>query len=281
MKLTRLNELIKDGKIISGRWRLGKDNLIVYESEGSREEILFKGMPLAVGPDGLVVSIEEKRQDQKSILTTLTLVGSWSADSKNRLRFEVEKTNGRRDAFVFKGSWELNHSQELVYIHEVTRLKTKTNVRREIVFQGFWDISEKNRLTYRLGGDDKSVLHFRCSFETKSLLAKKGEIRYQLGVEGSSSPETVTLFGKWKMSDRWGLFFEVEYRNGKKHAIIFGAESQLGLDGSVRATLKSRQGERLGLEVVFTKDIPGGEAFLRLLRDQDEGRVEAGARFTW
>lgn len=285
MKLTRLNELIKDGKTVRGRWRVGKDQVVSYEALDPRETISFKGSLLAAEPEGLVLSVEETREDQKSLLSTVRLSGRWSADAKNRPSFEVEKTNGQRDTLTFKGVWGLNGSNQLVYTHEVTRLKTKTRLRREIVFQGFWDISQKNRLSYLVGGDEGSALRFRGSFQTKSILAKKGEIRYQLGAEasGDGRPQVLTLFGKWKMSDRWGLSFEMEYEKGAKRAIVFGADSKLGPKDSVEVTLKDRQGEPLGVQVLFTRELLGkdGEAFLRFLRSPEESRAEAGMRLRW
>ena len=285
MKLTRLNELIRDGKTVRGRWKTGKEGVISYEALDKREKISFSGSLIGADPEGLVLAVEETREDQKKLLSTVKLSGRWSADGKNRPKFEVEKAKGRRDTLTFKGSWDLNDAHQLVYTQEITRLKTKTKVRREVVFQGFWDISEKNRLTYLVGGDTDSAIRFRGSFQTKSILAKKGEIRYQLGAAaaGHGRPKTVTLFGKWKMSDRWGLSFEVEYEKGKKHAILFGTESRIGPNSSVEVTLKNRQGERLGAEVLFTRDIlkKSGEAFLRLARSAEESRAETGVRFRW
>jgi len=285
VKLTRLNELIKDGKTVRGSWRVGKDQVVSYEALDPREKISFSGSLLAAEPEGLVLSVEETREDQKSLLSTVRLSGRWSADAKNRPRFEVEKTNGQRDMLTFKGAWDLNESNQLVYTHEVTRLKTKTKLRREVVFQGFWDISQKNRLSYLVGGDEGSTFRFRGSFQTKSILAKKGEIRYQLGAEasGGGRPKALTLFGKWKMSDRWGLSFEVEYEKGVKRAIVFGVDSKLGPRDSVEVTLKDRQGEPLGVQVLFTRELlrKDGEAFLRLLRSSEESRAEAGMRFRW
>ncbi|MGH7890519.1 MAG: hypothetical protein ACRENF_08220, partial [Thermodesulfobacteriota bacterium] len=134
-------------------------------------------------------------------------------------------------------------------------------------------------------GDSNSAFRFRGAFQTKSIIAKKGEIRYQAGVEigGKQKIQTIALFGKWKLSRSLELAFEIEYEDGQRKAITFGGEYHLDGGRQIIVNLKSKEGDPLGIEVILTKDIFGkdGQAFLRLAKSLEESRVEAGVNFRW
>lgn len=283
MKLTRLNELIEDGKKVKGRWVLTPGHELQYKSEGKNEEIKLKGSLVAAEPDALIFSVTERQNDQRIVTSLVKLSGEWKLNPENQILFEVEKETGRNDTLTLTGGWKVGESHELVYRWEETRLKTKKRQIRTLVFRGFWELSEKNRLTYYLGADSGSALKVRGAFQTHSILAKDGEIRYQIGVEAAArkNAQVIVLFGKWKISRDLGLLFEIEYANGSKKAIRFGGEYSLDEDKTVRVDLQTRPGEPIGVELVITKDFLGGEAFLRVLKSLEESRVEAGVRFNW
>lgn len=283
-KITRLNQLIEDGEIIDGRWEIGKNHEIQYREKYGNKEIKLKGTILAVEPGTLVFAYTEKQTPRKVSTRIFKLTGQWQADSKNRLTFAIEKKQGKNDTLTFTGVWEVNESNEIIYTYERRELKTKTREIQSLVFKGYWDISERNRLAYYLGGDTDQALIFRGAFQTKSLLAKEGEIRYQIGFElrGKKQFQTIVLFGKWKVSKKLGLLFEMEYADGKKHAILFGAEYHVTDDTAIEVKLKSRDDKPLGVEVLLTKDIfNDGQAFLRFQKSLPETALEAGLRFTW
>lgn len=280
MRLTKLNELITDDGVVRGQWMLGLDHELIYKSKDLDEEIRFKG-PIVVAEAGsLALSIEEKRADQKTQTNIVKLTGKWRANNKNQIVFEVEKENGQNDVLTFRGEWDVDDSNQIIYRYTRTRLKKRVKETQKLTFSGYWDISEKNRLTYLIEGDSESALRFRAAFQTPSILAKKGEIRYQLGAEiyGRYRLQDVTIFGKWLLSRDLSLFFEIEYPDGEKRSIRFGGEMALGHGGTLEVALRSRIDKPLGVEVIFTREFFKKDAqfFIRLLRNLEEKRVESG-----
>jgi hypothetical protein len=213
------------------------------------------------------------------------LQGQWRLDPKNRITFEVRRNKVVSDTLTFKGAWNINKNHEVTYTYLEETLKTKRKITRTLTFSGHWELGEKRRLVYNMSREDRSHFRVRGAFQTKSILAKKGEIRYQFGIELEKKvkTETLVLFGKWKYSRRLGVSFEVQYKNKKTHPIVFGVEYSFDDKNKLGVNLKSQAGKMLGLDLVLTRDIPkkDGEAFVRYLRSQDESRVEGGLSFKW
>src|SRR3989338_1096896 len=183
MKPAKLSDILEEAQTTGGKWELTPDHIVQYKSKDLNEEIKFKGSLIAAEQDALVFSVTKRQEDQTVVTSIRKLTGTWRANPQNQLVFEVEKEDGKKDALTFKAGWKLNDQHEIVYTYDEANLKTKKKQSQELVFQGYWDISEKNRLTYFLGGNSESAFRFRGTFQTASILAKKGEIRYQLGVE--------------------------------------------------------------------------------------------------
>lgn len=283
MAVSRLKQLIDDAKNRRGRWRLTRDHEIEYRGDGPHEEFRVRGPVVAVEPGRLVFSATEKTSGQKTVTRLIKLNGEWKADAKNRIVFTVEREAGRRDQLTFSSNWHLNNRYDIVYTYRTTALKTRRRLERELVFSGHWDLSERKRLAFLIGSDDRSRLRFRGAFQTPSILAKSGEIRYQAGFEGRAGRQTRTLafFGKWKVSRRFGLSFELETGEKKKRLLNFVGEWNLDDARRMAVSLHSPAGDPLGLEVLFSRDFfEDGEFFVRLARTAAEARVEAGARWT-
>lgn len=289
MRLTKLDDLIERSTSAKGRWELTPDHEVQYKSQGKDEEFKFKGSIIAAEPDALVVSVTERQSDQKIVTSIAKLTGAWRLDPKNRIVFEVEREDGKKDALTFKGAWQVGESNQLIYTYQQTDLKRKRKtirkITRELTFTGFWDISDDNRLTYWLSADSNSAFRFRGTFQTRSILAKKGELRYQAGVEvnGRHKIQNIILFGKWKVSKSLELSFEIGYEDERKKTIAFGGEYAISGDSRIAVNLKNRAGEPLGIELILTRDIFGkdGQAFMRLEKSLEESGVEAGMRFRW
>lgn len=288
MQRTKLNELIEDGKGVKGRWELTPNHELLYRSLDDTKEIKLRGSLLEAEPDALIFSYHEKETASKTVLRMAKLQGNWKANSKNQIVFEVSRQSGRNDELTFSGAWHVNKSQQIEYNYETIQLKTKKKKTQSIVLSGVWDITEKNRIAYLVGGNSDSMLRFRGAFQTKSILAKKGEIRYQVGVELGERQSrgkknvAIVLFGKWKYTDQVGLFFEVEYQKGQRPALIFGGDYALSKNGAVEVSLKTRQEESLGVDVVLTKEIfKNVDAFTRFQKSLQEERVEVGVKGSW
>lgn len=284
MKLSKFNQLIEDGEEAQGKWEITPNHEVQYKKNGKDEEIKVRGSLIAAEPDALVIGVTERQSDQTVTTSIYKLTGTWHANPKNQLVFEVEKEEGKNDVLTFRAGWKINDQRKIVYTYNQTNLKTKKKESEELSFEGYWDISDKNRLTYFLSENSESAFRFRGGFQTQSILAKKGEIRYQVGVEvsGQHKVQTIGLFGKWKVSHDLALDFEIDYEDGKR-SITFGGEYALGDDSTVEVNLKSQEGNPLGVDLVLTKDIFGkdGQVFVRLQKLIEESKVEAGMSFRW
>lgn len=291
MRVTRLNQLILGNELIEGNWQITPGHEIQYRRHrrGLRsppeEEIALKGSLVAAEETGLVIQAWERREGGELVSRLLTLRGRWEADAHNRLNFLVERQSDRTDRLTLVGGWEIGANHELLYRFTRRHLKTKERDLHTLTFRGTWDVTEANQLTYVLDRDSDSAFRFRGTFQTKSLLAKTGQVRFQAGiqVEGRRRVQTVVLFGKWKLSRDLSLELEVPYGDGAVQGIDFGATFELGTQGTIRGRLLARRGEPLGVEVLFTRSfLKGrGEAFARLRRHLEESAVEAGLRVPW
>lgn len=285
-KLKSLNERLRqNGRSIKGRWELDSRHRLSYRSEEGEEEFEFQASLVAAEPDALVVSITEKQEGGRVVTGLAKLTGAWRANEKNQIEFEVERQSGKNNVLTFRGAWKAGDANEIIYTYQRKHLKGKVKTLETLTFKGWWDISEKNRLVYTLEGASDSAFRFRGAFQTTSILAEKGEIRYQFGLEaaGKKKLRTVTLFGKWKLSDRLELEFEMEYADGRKHEIRFGAEFAVTKDFTVSARLMNKENNPLGVEVVLSKEFLDGQAqaFLRLRKTLEESALEAGVAIPW
>ena len=283
MKLTSLSELVKEEDGIGGQWRLNADHDLEYWENNEAKQAKFRASLVQAESNALVVAVTANEREDKFITGTARLTGTWQLNDKNQIVFDVEKKSGPTDRLTFQGGWRVNDSHEIVYTYEPSDRKRRTRELQRLTFRGYWDITERNRLTYLLEGDAKSAFRIRGAFQTQSILAKEGQIRYQFGIEaeGTERLETITLFGKWKLSRDFALSFEIEYRGRRKHAIVFVSKFNLGHGRTIETKLMNKEGKSLGLEVIFTQESLESELFLRLRKSLEESAVEAGVKVPW
>jgi hypothetical protein len=285
-------------------------------------EVTIKGSLVAAEPDALVISVTTQETANRIVTGLVKLSGKWALDDKNRITFCIKRGLAKYDKLTFQGAWEINDDFQVTYFFETRqvlvgsgrRRRRVTKVSQELVFDGHWDISEKNRLTYLIGSSAlwplsggaskepacESAFRFRGTFETTSLLAKNGEIRYQAGIEYKTSrgtkkrtTRTITLFGSWKLSDDLSLTFEIETADGRRSEVRFGADLSLKklqgpgirrlLPDEISVDLVSPAGKPLGLELVLTKDLFEGnvQTFVRFRESIRETAVETGVKIPW
>lgn len=308
MKYRKLSDLQRDVETLDGKWDLSPEHEVSYRERDLDKEASVKGSLVAAEPDALVVSVTVQENEKRIVTGLVKLSGKWELDEKNRITFSVKRGLGKYDKLTFQGAWEINDNFQVTYgfttqsVLEGSGKKKRrvTKVTQELIFEGHWDISDKNCLTYLIGVDSDSAFRFRGTFETSSILAKEGEIRYQVGVEYKSSSaakkrrtQTITLFGKWKLSNDLALSFELECADGKRSEIKVGVDINLKklqgpglrwlLPDEVSVDLASREGDPLGIELVLTKDLFDGNAqtFVRFRESLKETAVEAGITIPW
>ena len=226
MRLNRLNQLVEKSKIVDGVWKLTPRHELQYWRRADVEQVVLIGELLEAGPRRLAFRFSERTAQGDTLERKARLWGHWQADSKNRLSFLIEAEQGQEQSLTFQGAWEVGPGQEILYRWG------KNSVLR---FQGYWDIGEDRRLTYLLDRSSNSAFRFRGTFQSASVLAKQGAIRYQLGgqIEQGPRSRTITLFGKWKPSPRFGLGFEIPYQDRPARRIDFGATLSIDPVGKI------------------------------------------------
>ena len=165
-----------------------------------------------------------------------------------------------------------------------TTCQRKKKEIHELIFDGRWDIKDRLRISYILGAGTDSVFDFDASIG----VFKEDFIEYEVGIHLTDRPapdvRVVTIFGRWNLKRDVGLVFEVEYENKEMHEIVFGADAKLTDKDTASFRLRGEaEHQDIGVELVLSRQIlgGGGEAFLRLLRTNQECAIYAGAAWQW
>ena len=274
---------------IKGEWSLTDNHdLRLTLDKKSREtlgdEITLQGNILDTKANSLLFAVTTRTKENKRSTYVLNIGGSWKADDNNRLSFHAKKEKGEHDILTFRGAWEINKNHQIIYQYEKAHLILKRSKTHELIFNGYWDIKDKVRISYVLSKDTDSVFYFK----TSAGIFKENYIKYQVGIaltdKAKLEERTITLFGKWKIKKNVGLLFEVKYKNNVVHAIVFGAEARITDRGTVLFKLKNDVENRdIGISVELSHKILKGdvEAFVRALKSSRESAIYAGAAWRW
>ncbi len=275
---------------LRGSWSLTDDHdlRLTLDKEYRKtfgDKIILEGEILGADKDSLAFALTTKTKEGALSTYILDLGGVWQADEFNRLSFHVKKEEGvSRDILTFNGAWEVDKDHRLVYRYEKARLRRKKREVHALTFNGFWDIKDALRISYLLSAGTDSKFEFRSS----AGFFKGRTIRYELGAALANrkvpASRVITLFGKWTLKRDIGLAFEVEYEDGRKHDIIFGADMKLSGKDTVSFRLKSDRDNRdMGVELKLSRGILAGdgEAFLNALAGRGESAIYAGAAWRW
>ena len=104
---------------------------------------------------------------------------------------------------------------------------------------------------------------------------------YDVGIGWSRGVrrQRVVLTGAWKLGRDLSVSFEVPYAGGRVGAIRFEGAYAMTSRDRVAVALQNSRRQRLGLTVVFTRDIlPDAKLFLRLQRDAEDTAVLGGVQ---
>jgi hypothetical protein len=274
--------------VFKGNWRLNKNYDLELALDKTREQhqgdiLVIKGN--IISSDGNVLAFEVNTIDQDGLLHAqiIKLTVTCLADEANHLIFVVKKRSP--DIITLTGNWQLNQNQQITYKYEKTELKTKRKIAQSFIFEGFWQISNVNKLTYIFKNNPESKFDFRAQIETPTIYPQKGLVKYRLGLglrqDRITRYKIISLYGAWKFSRNLGLVFEMDYGNGNIYVNQFAAEITFDRKDKLTFELRNKTGESLGFSVVFThrflKELDA-EAFLRLTASQRESRIDAGLR---
>ena len=271
---------------LDGTWRLTPDHALALTLHGAgredRRSLYLNGAVVRATHDTLVFALRRRESDETRASQRLTLSGRWQADARNRLTFLLEQAEGEEDRLTLQGGWEVGPHHELAYRYE-RRLTPRGALQvQSLLFEGAWDIAGTDRLVFRMRGSSDATFEFTARLQTPSLIARDGRLVYEVGIGmagGATRRQQVTLFGAWKVNRDLSVSFEVPYAGGRVEAIRLTGTFALGARNQVVAALSSRQGEALGLTVVFTRELfPDARLFLRVQHDAEERSVIGGVQ---
>ncbi|MCD6539962.1 MAG: hypothetical protein J7K37_04595 [Candidatus Omnitrophica bacterium] len=261
-----------------GRWRLDENHNLVlevgkqYRSLGLRRLILHTEF-IDHTRDGLIFTLKRKISPRRERIEILRLKGKFSTDRFNRIIFKIE--NKASGVLVFRGAWRVNRDNQIIYNYE--NLKSKKKI--FFVLKGFWQILEKNKLAYVLEAVPKQVLIFRAHLQTLNLYPKKGRLKYRVGIGfGKKRRERIVLFyGEIKFFRRGDLFFE--FKSGLRRKVKLGINVNLTKKRKLRVSFYRENGRSLGISLIFKKEVPTFNYFLKLIKNVSDKRVEGGFYF--
>lgn len=271
-------------KVLDGNFSLDTDHTLTYhikQPQGTDVPRLIRlsSEIISAKDDELAFAVTTKDANGNIRISILKLTGAWQADKFNRLTFAVTKESGPTDKLTFKGGWEINNQNQIVYTYTKANLKTKQKEENTLTFKGYWDITQKDRIAYALNKEINSVFDFKVSIERPQY----NYLKYQIGIGSRPAKKELLVFGRWRIDQSKGLLFEIEYENGETKAITFGAVCNLSKDKALEFKLKNNRREGLGINLKLSKTIlkGQGEAFIQALVSRKEVELISGAGFRW
>ena len=238
---------------LSGNYSLDNDHNLVltlnkWNNQVEGNKLIIKSQLLDAKDNELAFSVGARDSSGKGSIYILKLTGTWYADEYNRLRFDVTKEKGPSGKLTLQGGWKVNNNHEIVYTYTPPGLKTKSA--SALTFKGYWDIIKNQRITYILNKKINSGFDFS---------------------------------GKWRLSERFGLFFEAPFKNRKPQNISFGADCRLGENNTIEFKLKNNRNKDMDIALRLSKNIlkGQGEAFIEALKEAKEVSLLAGIGFRW
>jgi hypothetical protein len=255
---------------LRGKWALDKDHNLVltlnkWGNQIAGNKLTIESEFIDAKDNELAFAVTTKDSENHTHIYIVKLGGRWQADKYNRLSFDVEKEKGITDRITLRDAWEVNpvrksfsngvnRQNEIIYTYEKSTREKEEKITKTITLKGYWDIVGKHRIIYVLNKAIGSEFDFKVSVGKP---ADRG-LEYELGVGVAPSKKTITLFGRWKVSKKMGLLFEMPCAEGKVQSIVLGGWGKLNKDYRLDLRLQNKTGEDLGIDVKLSRKILEG-----------------------
>jgi hypothetical protein len=275
--------------VFTGSWKVNGNHdleLKVARTEplGEAGSLVLRGRLIDTGDDALVFEVDSYDQDGLLHARIIKITGEWSLGDKRNLTFMVKRTlNPER--IILEGGLGLDNRRQLVYTYEKVFLKRRNKSSQKVKFVGYWQVNERNRLTYILERGKQSAFDFRVQAESPNLYPQEGRIKYRLGTgfssRGHSGIKTISLYGAWKFSKKGGVSFVMDYGAGRIVEQEFQCDLRLSRQDELGLVLKNKSGRPLGIALVVTRKLLkkyGAEIFLRMEKEQKGLSLKTGVR---
>ncbi|MFH1395012.1 MAG: hypothetical protein ABIH09_02525 [Candidatus Omnitrophota bacterium] len=320
-KTDKKTRLLRFREVISGRFRIGKDNSLTYQikkpdcsyqniphqlkiqgkwsltkkhelcftvDKQSRKtfghQLILKGEVLDVNRNSLFFAVKTRTKRNTDLSYVLTLKGIYNADKNNRLTFKAQRERGVYDILTFDGAWTINSNHQIVYEYQKACLKTKVNKIHTLLFKGWWDIKDRARISYIL--DKKTGSGF--DFTTSLGVFRDNCIKYEAAVKVSTRlnpvKRMIILTGTWKLLKNAGITFEIESAAGKWQSISFSADAKIARKHNIELKLKNFAGTKnLDAKLIIKREMleGAGQAFFEFLKMKKETAVFVGMGCKW
>ncbi|HEC68753.1 MAG TPA: hypothetical protein ENI31_00470 [Candidatus Omnitrophica bacterium] len=261
-----------------GSWKFTPEHNLVFEVKKQYKNLKFKRIVLKTGfidcdKEGLIFTIKRKVSSHREKIELLKLRGRFSTDRFNRLIFEVNKKEP--DFLVFRGAWDIDKNLQITYTYQ--KLKTKKKIYFRL--KGYWKVSEKNKLVYILENLPGERLEFKTHLQTLNLYPQRGILKYRLGValKQERRIRVISFYGELKFSRKGGVFLELGC--GGERKIRLKISFSLSKENKLICSLYREEGNFLGLSLVFKRNTPCFNYFLRLPKSSSGRRIELGGSF--
>ncbi|MBU2044022.1 MAG: hypothetical protein KJ977_01690 [Candidatus Omnitrophica bacterium] len=251
-----------------------------------KEKVSFKINSIKAKADSLAFSLYTQGANGVRQLQWLEFKGKWQADKHNRLQFLIKQKVSPNRPLTLQGTWQVKNNT-LVYTYQKSFPGSKIKQSHDLYFKGYWQINQKNRLTYILDSKNFSQFDFRAYLETPNLIGKRGQIKYRLGIGAKGDKlfktQVVSLYGVWKFSRKAGLSLVLDYADGRSKAIDFGVFVRIDEKTKVTLGLINRQGKDIGISLILNKSFLSSDAqwFLELLSKENRPGFKWGVNLSW
>lgn len=267
-----------------GKFSLDKNHNLIFTLDkwsnqclGNR--LIIKTDIIDAKSNELSFSVTTKSPSGQEQVYILKTSGRWQADKYNRLTFNIERERGGVDKLTFEGGWEINKQNQIIYTYTKRHLKRKEKISRVITLKGYWDITDKYRVSYILNKRLSSLFDFKIIL----INAFRRMLLYKIGIGVIPKKRIMTVFGRWKLNKKLGLLFEIEYERANLKTIIFGTQVKLDKNYNLDFKLKNKLNKDLGIELKLFRAIlkNQGKAFIKTLLSRREMTILAGVGIRW
>lgn len=281
----------KEKLTVEGEWQLDKDNNLDFifrktKTQSGGEKLFFRTKLIKAKADSLAFSLDTQEKRGSHQVQWLEFKGKWQADKYNRLQFLIKKKPTGSRPLTLQGSWKVKQNT-LVYTYKKSSPGTKTKQSHDLYFKGYWQINQKNRLSYILDAKKLSQFDFRAYLETPNLIGKRGRIKYRLGIGAKTSKffkaQVVSIYGVWKFHRKGGLSLVVAYADSQVKAIDFGVFVRMNKKTKITLGLVNRKRKDIGISLTFNKSFLNSDAqwFLKMLVRENRPAFNWGVSLPW
>lgn len=279
-KIHRLNPQER----FEGTWHLNDNHDLELVVGKNKEKLTLSGRLISCDTDSFVFEITTADSNVTSQISLLRLTGVWQSNEIGAITFSVQKKRSP-DTLTLENAWHLDKHNRIVYTFTKIDLKRKQKLENSILFEGHWQITDYNQLTYFLERSLHSGFTFKVQLESPTIRAEKGVIKYRIGA-GFKEPinkhaHIITLYGAWRFSNSLTLDFDISYTEGKikglgleirylytnKNEVVFAFTNTLQQPLMYTITFSHR----------FLKNIDS-RVYLALTHSKKDSRVDAGIR---